>query len=336
MPSHSLVLHIWPGQWELLSIHIPSLVAVLHLQLTIPGKFGISYCTNPDLSPSGTLPFLTDGSQVVSSLPSIIQYIYGLEGAAFKTVNVDASLNSFDASQKTAWCSHVEANLGALTSYMFYSLSDNWTQLTHPTLAYSLPVPQRYYVPARIRTMYRPRLEATGLWNNKPTEPKSFLSSKSSANSNEQIAQRFQQEKVVQTARDCLDMYARLLGENQFVFHERLTSLDVVLAAHVLVIIKPSFPDTLLSSLLTESYPTLVSHAERILARSLEPPTQIESSARNHPIWSLLPSLPVACGREKSEEDIQHERMTLGWVALAVGSVGMYLMTMGNPLEVVA
>lgn len=27
-----------------------------------------------------------------------------------------------------------------------------------------LPVPQRYYVPRRIRETYRPRLEAVGLW----------------------------------------------------------------------------------------------------------------------------------------------------------------------------
>jgi hypothetical protein len=28
-----------------------------------------------------------------------------------------------------------------------------------------LPIPQRYYVPGRIRDSYRPRLEASGLWN---------------------------------------------------------------------------------------------------------------------------------------------------------------------------
>ena len=27
-----------------------------------------------------------------------------------------------------------------------------------------IPIPQRYYVPNRIREMYKPRLEAAGLW----------------------------------------------------------------------------------------------------------------------------------------------------------------------------
>jgi sorting and assembly machinery component 37 len=61
----------------------------------------------------GALPFLTHDGQVVTSLSSIIKYISSLEGAN-KTVDLDAGLTSFEASQKTAWCSHVEAKLGDL------------------------------------------------------------------------------------------------------------------------------------------------------------------------------------------------------------------------------
>jgi sorting and assembly machinery component 37 len=48
---------------------------------------------------------------------------------------------------------------------MFYSLNENWSRLTYPTLANMLPIPQRYYVPARMRESFRPRLEAVQLWN---------------------------------------------------------------------------------------------------------------------------------------------------------------------------
>src|ERR1700683_2876207 len=51
--SQLLVLHIWPGKWNLLSIDPSSLTTVLYLQLAIPGQFYISECTNPDLSPTG-------------------------------------------------------------------------------------------------------------------------------------------------------------------------------------------------------------------------------------------------------------------------------------------
>lgn len=34
-----------------------------------------------------------------------------------------------------------------------------------PTLASFLPIPQKYYVPGRLRDMYKPRLEAADLWD---------------------------------------------------------------------------------------------------------------------------------------------------------------------------
>ncbi|KAJ7087838.1 hypothetical protein C8R44DRAFT_649821 [Mycena epipterygia] len=317
------VLHIWPGQWGLLSIDPPCLVAALYLQLTIgPGKFTISYCTNPDLSPSGILPFLTHDQHVLSPLSSVIKYISGLGDEA---ASIDAGLNSFEISQKTAWCSHVEKNLGDLVSYVLYSLPDNWVKLTHPALAYSLPVPQRYYVPSRIRNTRRPRLEAAGLWNQPTAEPKNLGGSpKNFPDHKETIAQTFQRDKVLQTTRDSLDMYARLLGKNQFVYHGRLTTLDIMLAAHLLVILKPPFPDTLLSDLLTDSYPTLVSHAERIMEMTSHLPAPLHSSPQGPSIRSLFPSLIGGSEREKSEEE---ERVNWGWASLAVGSVGLYLMT---------
>ena len=48
---------------------------------------------------------------------------------------------------------------------MFYSLNSNWYGLTLPALANMLPIPQRYYVPTRLRQSYKPRLEAAELWN---------------------------------------------------------------------------------------------------------------------------------------------------------------------------
>ena len=51
-------------------------------------------------------------------------------------------------------------------AYSFYSSANYW-KLIRPTLAKMMPIPQRYYVPNRIRELHKPRLEAVGLW---PTE----------------------------------------------------------------------------------------------------------------------------------------------------------------------
>jgi sorting and assembly machinery component 37 len=67
-----------------------------------------------------------------------------------------------------------------IQTHAFFCLPDNWKKLTHPALASGLPIPQRYYVPFRVRESYQPRLEAAGLWDApeevspSENEPKSF------------------------------------------------------------------------------------------------------------------------------------------------------------------
>lgn len=46
-----------------------------------------------------------------------------------------------------------------------YSLSKNYWTFVLPKIAGLLPVPQRYYVPTRLRDTYKARLEAIGLWD---------------------------------------------------------------------------------------------------------------------------------------------------------------------------
>ena len=48
---------------------------------------------------------------------------------------------------------------------MLYSLQGNWSGITAPALVSMLPVPQRYYVPSRIRLSHKARLEAVELWH---------------------------------------------------------------------------------------------------------------------------------------------------------------------------
>ena len=40
-----------------------------------------------------------------------------------------------------------------------------------------LPIPQRYFVPNRIRQMHQPRLEAVGLWDATQEDPEDRISS---------------------------------------------------------------------------------------------------------------------------------------------------------------
>ena len=50
-------------------------------------------------------------------------------------------------------------------NHMLFSLQENWSGVTAPALVSMLPIPQRYYVPSRIRTSHKARLEAVELWH---------------------------------------------------------------------------------------------------------------------------------------------------------------------------
>ena len=111
------------------------------------------------------------------------------------------------------------------------------------------PVPQKYYVPHRIRNTYIPRLEAVELWNlpvEEKVKEKSFQNQQKSLpiediKSNTTVTQTFQSEKVysfspkylfisecyvqvIVKARAELEIYNHLLNGKEYVFQNRYVS----------------------------------------------------------------------------------------------------------------
>ena len=63
LPSPELVLHVYPGQWDLPSFDPLCAAALLYLQLAIPGKFIVRTCPEPDSSPTGMRAFFIAARQ---------------------------------------------------------------------------------------------------------------------------------------------------------------------------------------------------------------------------------------------------------------------------------
>jgi hypothetical protein len=49
---------------------------------------------------------------------------------------------------------------------------ENYREGVHTALAHLLPIPERYYLPARLRTQIKAELEAVGLWTLEEEEEK--------------------------------------------------------------------------------------------------------------------------------------------------------------------
>ena len=98
----------------------------------------------------------------------------------------------------------------------------------------------------------------------------------------------------------------------------------------------PPFPGSLIKDLVNNSYPALVSYAQRIYDLAFEEGhSPIQFTSPSSSFWSLIPSWPKApsfSGSSKNQEDIHFNRMSWGFIGLAIGSLTVYLMVAGNQL----
>ncbi|KAL5489749.1 hypothetical protein ACEPAI_4581 [Sanghuangporus weigelae] len=295
MPDEpEIVLHVWPGRWDLPTFTPPCLASILYLQLILPGKFIVEECTNPDISPDGQLPYLSHGLATIASFPSIVKYIEGLQRHAETSEDNEeadrengvadtiSAVNTVKRAQETAWMALVSAQLGDLVACSLFTLRHNYYDFVRPALAELFPVPQRYYVPDRLRGMYKPRLEAAGLWSISVEEAEEERRKKKGLGLADHsiVQEAFGKEKVLDKARMTLDLLARLIGDKLFFLDNPSPSaLDVFVAAHILLLTVPPFPNETLRSLVLESYPSLVAHSRRLQSRTLLPPGTLHGLA---------------------------------------------------------
>ncbi|KAG8945039.1 hypothetical protein FRC03_001830 [Tulasnella sp. 419] len=119
--------------------------------------------------------------------------------------------------------------------------------------------------------MYKPRLEASGLWevlDEKDKKDEIQVNSwtlKSKANETfghaETLRRTFGKEKILEKGKAVFDLLTSLLKQSSFIFNERPSILDVRLAAHILLLLHAPLPNPLLKTLLLDSYTPLVDHA---------------------------------------------------------------------------
>ncbi|KAJ4487818.1 hypothetical protein J3R30DRAFT_3787946 [Lentinula aciculospora] len=316
-------LHVWPAQWGLPSMDPASLALIIYMQLILPSKFMLVESVNPDISPSGQLPFMKRGKDIVAPASSVIFYLLD-DANGFDTSAVKATINP----QDTAWLAHAESNLGDLVFHMFYSLHANWNGLTHPSIVYQFPIPQRYFTPHRLRQSYRSRLESAGLWSlpGIEQEQKAFPKERplkeklNPRDARDRFLKVFEREKVLKKARTTLDMYARLLDETKFFNKEQPSLLDAIVAAHILLLSRPPFPDPLLQDLVNTTYPSLVAHADLLYDETLSVNLPTRKATQGSFLGSLLPTVDQA-----EQSDVWETRLRLAFIGLTLGGIVTYI-----------
>ncbi|KAH8107016.1 hypothetical protein BXZ70DRAFT_1003899 [Cristinia sonorae] len=303
-------LYIWQKVDSALSLDPSSLAALLYLQLHCSGKYSLVHCASPDHSPSGQLPCLTYGMHTASGLLAIIKVADQLGGIS----SGNALLTAQERAQSVARTAQVEAALGDLVAYTYFAVGPNFHRATQPALASVLPVPQRYYVPARLRKTHQPRLEAAGIWHihdqhlqDDRASPFEKLARKKDAKEKKENAKRvFEKEQVLSKASAIFSTCSSSLGNRPVFYgsHDNPSTFDLVFAAHI-HLLSQELPDPSIAHLLKEAYPNLIAHSESLFtlafpdAASL-PPLASSNLTRN--ILSLLPRWSFSSSSRPREE----------------------------------
>ncbi|KAH9946128.1 uncharacterized protein BXZ73DRAFT_37376 [Epithele typhae] len=335
--AHS-TLHIWPPYGDLLSIDISSVAALLYLQLTIPGSFSVVHCANPDVSPTGQLPFLTHGLHQASGFSSIAAFVRNLPHAR----HLDTHLTSVEAAQITARVAHIESDYGDLVNHMLYSLQENWAAVTGPALVSMLPLPQRYYVPSRVRLSHQARLETVELWHvpeveEDEDEPRKVFGRRKKvrpATEPQRFKAMMEREKVVEKTCAVLEVYDRLLGRHAFFMgSDSPTTLDIAFAAHSHMLLNARYPDPLVTDVLTEKHPRLVAHCNRVIeTASTNFVPQVIEQRWTSSLWYLFPSPRMPARRrapsvsvEAQKEDWRYKLWRWGFMGTSVLVAAVYV-----------
>ncbi|CAE6414340.1 unnamed protein product [Rhizoctonia solani] len=343
--SAELVLHIWPSQWELPSIDPQCIAAILYMQLTFRGRYSVVECSDPDQSPSGQLPFLTHEHTEVSPLPSIISYLDSLARteAQAADVTLDASLKLSAAQRAVAWKAYITSELGDILAYQLF-VEHYWT-FTHGALAKLMAFPQRLYVPSRLRKVYQPRLEAIGMWDahyiDEPEAPKPTTRTPQQPGVPpvQVYKHAFARERLLDKARKAFELLSGLLNDRDFIYGDSPTTVDIILAAHILPLLYIPFPNSVLSSELRKSYGTLAAHADRILelSREAQPAPVLETPTVRSSLSAVFNSWRKeknAFAQEKEKEVVNKSNFSAKygkWVFGLIAGLGsvVYLLATG-------
>ncbi|ADV23740.1 Hypothetical Protein CGB_H0470W [Cryptococcus gattii WM276] len=282
MSRPSIILHATPPLHPLPASDAESLYYAALLQLAAPDGWAF---TRGDWGDNGgKLPFITHLAHPVppahlSSLPSF--------------TDPDEVLEDGEKLDSACWKAYIEGTVVDIVSHTYYSLPPNYPSTIAKSQFTGLSFPMNQYIPQRIRSIVKSRLEFVGLWGlgglnigesdaededrkrqeeqfvvgpGGTTTPRAWTGWRSGQET-EKRRRKWGEQQLEQKIRAIFDPLARRLGEKTYFFGQRPTTLDLALFAQLALVLAPTLPNPLLSNILRSSYPSLVAHHDRVLKR---------------------------------------------------------------------
>ncbi|WVQ77282.1 hypothetical protein IAR50_006966 [Cryptococcus sp. DSM 104548] len=327
MPAPPVILHATPPLAPLPASDAESLYYIALLRLAVQGHYGVE---SGDWGENGgKLPYVTHLGHKVP--PAYLSHLPGFQ-------NPDEHLSAEEKADALSWRSYLDANIVDLVNHTYYSLPPNYPQTIAKAQLSTLSFPQTQYIPQRLRSVIKGRLNFVGLWGlgglndgDAVEEDQRIMEEKfitgpggtvtprawtgwRSGQEAEQRRRRWGEQQLDTRIRAAFDPLARRLEGKNYFFGDIPTTPDLHLFSLLTFLLSPTLPNPFLPSLLRTSYPSLIAHHDRLLTHlsldwssfSLLRPRIAKSPTWAETLSSYIPgpsSAPKATDKKEKEKE---------------------------------
>lgn len=248
-------LQSWPGDWNLPSIDTRCLEVLAYAKFA-GCPINVNRNNNPWKSPLGEFPVLRSGGDILTAPDKIMDYF------RLKNFNADYQLNAKQQADTLALVSLVRSKLYPAISFTFWVDERNYTKFTRPWFSKRLPFPLNYFLPGKMSRQKRKEI-CEGVYSH-------------------EIDDLQLENKLLKEALECLKLLSIVLGDKDFFFSHRPTTLDAVVFSHLAVIYKAPLPNNKLHNYL-QGYDNLSTFCRRVLQRYFSPETEEQQRQQDQP-----------------------------------------------------
>ncbi|XP_046863382.1 metaxin-1-like [Xenia sp. Carnegie-2017] len=234
-------LMVWTGGWGLPSLDPCCLQVMTYLKFAA-FPVNLIRTDNPYKSPTGTLPVLKLTDDIVCGYDDINEYLKQNHN------DIDGKLSSEQKLNTLGLGCYVEDALRPALLYMTWLTEENYPQFTRSWYARQLKFPYKYFVPAKY---YNHALN--------------FVAHKLNLEESDVISD-VTWEKLRKRVDSCLEILNDILGDQNFLFGDRPTTLDAKVFAYLAIMLKIPLPKNKLKSQILE-YPKLEKYCDKIVQR---------------------------------------------------------------------
>ncbi|KAI8595736.1 hypothetical protein EDD21DRAFT_28417 [Dissophora ornata] len=180
-----------------------------------------------------------DGKNWIAGANRIIAY---LDRTGY---NANEDLSAEELSKSVAYTALADESLTDALLYSWFADAENFLGATRKAYSKLFSIPSRYIIPLQMRKAAVQRVQKYG----GKVESGALTGAENT--------------KIYDLARDCYRVLDRKLGENEFMFGVKPTSLDAKVFGYLALQLYPEIPNPRFQMILTSQFPRLVAYCDR-------------------------------------------------------------------------